>query len=259
MALLGNYSVLNKSAGRWLGGATQAPERSNWGKPGALRNFALQSGASSALKLVSLPAGNTHPSAWMLPIKTGAMVARFSMGGEGGINPFALAAGMGMQATLAGTGEIDGTGGLVVSGSAVLDGVGGMTATINAALSGQGTVPGAGGMTATLKAEGWMSATLAGSGGCSAQSYAVGFMSCDMKPYTELSPQALAESVWAKIIENGFSAQEVMRIMASVMAGKSEGFDANSPVFRDLGDTKDRVSATLDAVGNRTSVTLDAS
>lgn len=258
MALLGNYSVLNKSAGRWLGGAVQAPERSNWGKNGANRNFIYQDLSSSALKLVSIPDGNTAPSAWMLPSKAGGMSARNTMGGLGEIVPFTLAAGMGMQAVLDGFGDMDAEGGLVVGGSVTIPGSGSISATPNAALNAQASVDGAGGMTSTLRAIGWMSATLSGGGTCAAQSYAKGFMVCDMKPFTELSPQSLASAVWSQAVEQGFTAEEILRLMASVLAGKSSGFDANAPVFRDIADTKDRVEATLDASGNRVTVSLDA-
>ena len=39
--------------------------------------------------------------------------------------------------------------------------------------------------------------------------------------------------------------------------GKASGGDTTSIKFRDLADTKNRVTETVDANGNRTSVTLD--
>lgn len=59
-------------------------------------------------------------------------------------------------------------------------------------------------------------------------------------------------------IENGYSLQDAQRIMLSVAAGKLSGVDTNAPVFRDVNDTKDRVTATTAATG-RTSVTVDPS
>lgn len=67
---------------------------------------------------------------------------------------------------------------------------------------------------------------------------------------------ATAAEVWQYAIDNGFSAEEILRILAAVVAGKSSG-QPNAPVFRDIGDTKDRVSGTVDANGNRTSVVID--
>ena len=64
-------------------------------------------------------------------------------------------------------------------------------------------------------------------------------------------------AVWAHLIENGQSAEACMRIQNSVLAGKVSGMAGNAPVFRDLADVKNRVSATTDVSGNRLSVTLD--
>jgi hypothetical protein len=49
-----------------------------------------------------------------------------------------------------------------------------------------------------------------------------------------------------------------MRIMAAALAGKLSGAQGTNPKFRDLSDTKDRISATTDEHGNRSSVVLDA-
>ena len=46
--------------------------------------------------------------------------------------------------------------------------------------------------------------------------------------------------------------------MASALAGKATGLP-NAPVFRDINDTKDRITATTDNDGNRSVVTLDGS
>lgn len=49
-----------------------------------------------------------------------------------------------------------------------------------------------------------------------------------------------------------------MRVILAAIAGKVSGMDTNSPAFRDYADTKNRISATTDADGNRSAVTLDA-
>lgn len=59
-------------------------------------------------------------------------------------------------------------------------------------------------------------------------------------------------------IETGFTLRQTMRLMASVILGKLSGAGTATEVFRDLPDTKDRVTATVDASGNRTVVTKDA-
>jgi len=64
---------------------------------------------------------------------------------------------------------------------------------------------------------------------------------------------------WDNVIENGLTARQLMRVMAGVLVGKASGMNTDTPVFRDLADTKNRLSATTDASGNRTSVTIDVS
>jgi len=63
--------------------------------------------------------------------------------------------------------------------------------------------------------------------------------------------------VWESQVEGTYTAEEVINIMAAALAGKASGLNTNAPVFRDLSDTKDRITATTDGSGNRTSVTLD--
>ena len=53
--------------------------------------------------------------------------------------------------------------------------------------------------------------------------------------------------------------QEMMRIMFAALSGKSSGGGTATLTFRDSGDAKDRITATVDANGNRTAMTLDGS
>lgn len=60
-------------------------------------------------------------------------------------------------------------------------------------------------------------------------------------------------------VETGLTVRQAMRLMAAALFGKASGLDTTTAVFRDTGDTKNRISAIVDANGNRTAVTLDAS
>jgi len=113
-------------------------------------------------------------------------------------------------------------------------------------------------------------------------------MSGEATPFTELSPQSLAAAVWSavatdndaagtmgeklndaggaanpwtEVIDSGYTAAEILRMIASLAAAKSSGGTASDSVvtFRDLGDTKDRLTFTVDALGNRSAVVVDAS
>lgn len=64
--------------------------------------------------------------------------------------------------------------------------------------------------------------------------------------------------VWAQVLDGGFTAQGLMRLFASVLAGKVSGAGTGTEIFRDLADTKPRITATVDVVGNRTAITRDA-
>jgi hypothetical protein len=109
-------------------------------------------------------------------------------------------------------------------------------------------------------------------------------MSGESSSFTELSPESLARAVWSavatandepgtmgeklndaggasnpwtEVIESGYTAAEILRLLASVMAGKSTGAGTSTMEFTGLDGATVRVSGTLDGSGNRTSVTLD--
>lgn len=58
-------------------------------------------------------------------------------------------------------------------------------------------------------------------------------------------------------IETGYDVVEVLRLIAAATAGKASGFPTANVIYRDLLDTKNRITAVVDTVGNRTGVTLD--
>jgi hypothetical protein len=68
----------------------------------------------------------------------------------------------------------------------------------------------------------------------------------------------VSAAVWATVMETGFTAQQAILLLSAVMAGKSSGGGTVTVRFRDLNDTKDRIVATVDANGNRTAITRDA-
>lgn len=58
-------------------------------------------------------------------------------------------------------------------------------------------------------------------------------------------------------IEPGYSQTESLRIMLAVLAGKSGGGGTNNLSFRDVNDTKDRLTERVTKRGDRSGVTLD--
>lgn len=59
-------------------------------------------------------------------------------------------------------------------------------------------------------------------------------------------------------IESGYTLKDTLRIMLAALAGKAAGAATTTMTFRDPADTTDRITATVDADGNRSAVTLDA-
>lgn len=64
-------------------------------------------------------------------------------------------------------------------------------------------------------------------------------------------------TIWTAVIENSKTALQVMRVMFAALSGKASGLATSTAVYRDNADTLDRISATVDASGNRSAVTLN--
>ncbi len=57
-------------------------------------------------------------------------------------------------------------------------------------------------------------------------------------------------------IEAGINLRQAVSLVLAALAGKASGLNANAPVFKGANGTTTRISATTDASGNRTAVTL---
>lgn len=60
-------------------------------------------------------------------------------------------------------------------------------------------------------------------------------------------------------VETSWTLRQAMRILLAASAGKVSGAGGTTVAIRDMADSKDRISATVDASGNRSAVTRDAS
>lgn len=67
----------------------------------------------------------------------------------------------------------------------------------------------------------------------------------------------IAAAVWDVAVDGAVTARQSIRLNNAVLGGKASGLNTATAVYRDLADTKDRVSATVDADGNRSAVTRD--
>jgi hypothetical protein len=74
-----------------------------------------------------------------------------------------------------------------------------------------------------------------------------------------LALETIPGPVWEQAVEEGYSAQSVMKIVAAVLAGKVNGAGTGIETFRSIDDAADRVVSTVDSEGNRTAVETDVS
>lgn len=58
-------------------------------------------------------------------------------------------------------------------------------------------------------------------------------------------------------VETGVTLRQALRAILSASAAKLSGASTTSVAIRDVNDTKNRITATVDAAGNRSAVTLD--
>ena len=69
----------------------------------------------------------------------------------------------------------------------------------------------------------------------------------------------IAAAVWQQVVENGLSAEEIVRLMAAALAGKVSGAGTGTVTFAGLDGLTPRIVGTVDASGNRTAVIVDGS
>jgi len=76
-----------------------------------------------------------------------------------------------------------------------------------------------------------------------------------------IDANALAASAVDEILddtlEGTMTVRQALRIILSAVAGKLSGAATTNVLIRDIGDTKNRINATVDAAGDRTAITLD--
>jgi hypothetical protein len=75
---------------------------------------------------------------------------------------------------------------------------------------------------------------------------------------TDLNDISVVDII-AGIADGSYDLQDMIRIMFAALAGKSAGGGTSTITFRDVADSKNRISATVDSNGNRTAISLDES
>lgn len=68
---------------------------------------------------------------------------------------------------------------------------------------------------------------------------------------------AAVDAILDEVVEGTITLRQAQRALLSILTGKSNGGGTGTNNFRNVADSKNRVSATVDANGNRTAVTRD--
>ncbi len=67
------------------------------------------------------------------------------------------------------------------------------------------------------------------------------------------------DDVLDEVVEGTYTMRQMLKLFASALASKVSGAGTTTITFRDIGDSKDRIVATVDTSGNRSAITLDVS
>jgi len=221
MALLGNYSVISKSPGRFMSGTTVSGDRANFNKSSNARNIYSNTVIN---KKNAVPNGYLPPASWVIPQKAGGMASYTALTSTGTFENSNLAGGINILAdTLTGYLSVTSIGQLVASLTSTVTGHGILDLpTILGILQASSTVTASGLITnAALSLLAFKTANFTGvlaisegdltnasllavanlTGGIVTtlgELEANALMTADILPYTELSPQSLANAVWGK-------------------------------------------------------------
>jgi hypothetical protein len=106
-----------------------------------------------------------------------------------------------------------------------------------------------------------IAATNIASGAITSAKFAAGAIDATAIATGAIDADALAadavDEILDEVVEGSTTLRQFIRLFASALLNKASGLATTTATFRDLADSKNRISATVDADGNRTAVTLD--
>jgi hypothetical protein len=244
MALVRNGANLYASSNHWVTVLGIGSMRNNFDSTGQHRNWPAGEHRISNVTIKSgFPNGYRGGAAWLLPQKGGAVVSRNEC--------YATLTGAGVGAkgrpgSGAATITITGTalGGLIAGGVAsatvTISADGAIVATLGAVGAAAIEISG----TLTRGALGWLvsDAVVTIDGGL--VSYGIGHMD-GTTAEAGLTPSGIATAVWSRIVEAGFSAEEILRLLAAHAAGDADGLDGGTTEFMALDGSKARITGSV--------------
>lgn len=255
MALTRNGRSIFQNPGSFAGSIKN--QKGNWIK-GGLRNRFV-GGVSNIFG--AWPSGHLAPSAFILPQSSGAIssttLSSSSITPNVSLIPaYNLIASGTLELTLTNA-QLDQIVSAVVSGSLSIS-------VSNALLAAAAGAVASGSMTITVSdalAGAIFSVTAGSTMAISPDSdiTAIGHMDAEAGGATPLSPEGLAAAVLSSEIEVGYSLEQALKLILSAVAGKVSGADTTTITIKNILDNKNRIVATVDSNGNRTSLTYDVS
>jgi len=116
--------------------------------------------------------------------------------------------------------------------------------------------PASGGIVAASFGAGAIDAAAIKDGAIDAATFAAGAI--DAAALAADAGTEIAAAVMASAVESGLTLTNALRLIAAATAGKLSGAATTTVVIRNaVADSKDRITATVDANGNRSAITVD--
>lgn len=257
MALKQNTTLLAQLPLRQIGGSP-GTFRAMWSR-GDRMNQSVGQGISS--KTAGIPYGHLGPSSWVLPYQPGAMSSFTQCVVTVTPGTLNLAAGINLSGSTTITVTVD-----PAAGQLIVSAVGSTSITFNlsAQLAGALSAVGSTAITVTVN-NATLGAIVDAIGATliqittSATPRATGNMVGNITPFTELSPQNLAAAVWAEIIDGTYTANDLLKLISASAAGELAGSPSGPILIKSVNGSTVRITATVDANGNRTGVSYDVS
>lgn len=257
MALLGNTGLHARGPVRSFGILSPGTERFSWTQSGPLKNFPRHDGDPVGSDKTGYPSGRIHPYSWSLPQKVGGLAAIQTAEGVTTVSGV-MAAGKAAMGAASGVATVTGTAQLVVSGAGAAAGVATVAGNLQAALGGSALAAGVATVTASITAKAFATGTASGVATASLVRYATGQLIGSIAPAVTLEAAGFSTYLLdEEDIETGMTLRQAMRLVAAATAGKISGAAGTTVTIRNVGDSKDRIVATVDAAGNRNAIVYD--
>ncbi len=240
-----------------------------------------QSNVEGFTKLSAYSTGLYFPHCMIPPRTAGRIVAHDTVTGTGDVSDADMWAVKLAQAALTGTGTLTATGSLIVQLIAAIAGSGTISDAdikaflqLSAALTGtgdaDGTLTGLGALLAALTGTGTANgSTLTGVGAMAADLVVTGtgLTTANVGPAVwaaiasanntagsmgeKLNDAGSASNPWTEVIESGYTAAQILKLIAAAVQGDASGLEDGTPTFKGLDGTTDRITATYSS-GTRT-------